>query len=88
MSLARTVLENVVGAVGRDRAERRVRKMNSDSLVDWLDVGIAGTGKAFSDWRSGDTVPGMDSLNEARTGAATVLLALEELARRRDAGVL
>lgn len=88
MSLARAVLERVVGAAGRARAETRIERMDTHALVDWLDVGIAGTGKAFADWRSGQSTPDMDSLNEACVGAATVLLALDELARRRDAGLL
>lgn len=88
MSLARAILDRIVGATGVQRAEQRIARMSSNDLVDWLDTGISGVGASFSDWRKGGRNEAVDSLGEARVGAATVLLALEELDRRRSLGTL
>lgn len=82
------VIRRIAGEAGQKRIEHRIARMSSDDLVQWMDAGIAGVGAAFADWRNGGRNPAVDSLGEARVGAASVLLALEELDRRRAAGTL
>lgn len=67
------------------RIEQRAERLPTNALVDWLEPAIVGVGKAINDWtREGRP----DSLDEARVGTASLLVVLEELARRRDAGRL
>jgi hypothetical protein len=67
------------------RLERRVAKMRTGDLVLWTESSTAGIGKAFGDWQqTGER----DSLDEARMGTAALLIALDELERRRAAGAL
>lgn len=88
LDVARSVLQRIAGVAGQQRIEQRIARMPSDDLVNWMDIAIGGTGQAFSDWRNGGRNEAVDSLGEARMGAASVLLALEELERRRAAGIL
>lgn len=82
---ALAVLSRLAGAVGVERIERRVQRMDSDSLVAWVDTSIIGVGRAYGDWvREGQT----DSLDEARMGAASLVVVLEELEDRRQTGRL
>lgn len=88
MGLAQRVIERIAGAAGQQRIEQRIMRMPSEELVDWMDAGMAGIGRSFSDWRNGGRNEAIDSLGEARMGAASMLLVLEELERRRELGTL
>lgn len=86
--LAQRVIEKIAGAAGQQRIEQRIARMSSEDLVQWMDAGIAGIGQSFADWRNGGRNQAIDGLGEARMGAASMLLVLEELELRRTAGTL
>ncbi len=88
MSLAKAVLQRIAGSLGEQRADQRIAAMSTNDLVQWIEGGIAGVGRAYSDWLKGGRNEAVDSLNETVMGAATLLLAVEELVSRRDSGRL
>lgn len=88
MSLARAILERIAGSVGVQRAETRIAAMPTPDLVDWIEGGIVGVGRAYSDWLKGGRNEAIDSLQETEMGAAALLLAIEELVQRRYSGRL
>lgn len=83
MISAKAVLERLAGAVGVQRIETRVKRLPNEELIGWVEGAIVGVGKAYGDWQR-EGWP--DSLNEARMGAASLVVVLEELEERREAG--
>lgn len=81
------VVRRIAGAPAADRLEDRVARMASVDLLLWCESTIAGIGKAFGDWQTSAN-PAIDSLAEAQMGTAALQTVLEELNRRRAAGVL
>lgn len=80
---AREVIDRLAGAVGVQRLDRRVKRLSVGELDGWVESAIVGIGKAYGDWQR-EGAP--DSLNEARMGAASLVVVLEELEERRQAG--
>ena len=63
----------------RGRVERRVQRMSTSDLHDWLDVAVMGLGRAASDARRDASSP---ALVEIEDGAAVVAVVAAELRRR------
>lgn len=79
------VIRNLAGDTAARRLERRTKALPSNDLVDWADAAIAGIGRAFGDWQREGL---LDGLQEARVGASSLVVVLEELEERRLSGSL
>jgi hypothetical protein len=85
MGKALDVIRALAGETAEQRLIRRAGSLSSEELVLWTENSIAGIGKAFGDWQREGL---LDGLQEARVGAASVVVVLEELERRRVLGLL
>lgn len=79
------VVRRLGGQVAVQRLETRVRRMPVEQLVQWSESTIPGIGKALGDWTQRGEPTGLE---EARMGTAALLTVLEELERRRAAGLI
>ena len=81
--LAAGVLRRLGGENVELRIERRVARMDTHQLVSWAETTVPGIGRALDDWALEGKAT---SLDEARMGTASLLIVLEELEHRREAG--
>lgn len=63
-----------------DRAYQRLSKLETGRILDWCDQAGTGVARSFSDYRK---LGSEESLEEARMGVVTLLVALELLQERR-----
>lgn len=79
------VVRKLAGGLAEQRLTTRVTKMSTDRLIDWAESTVPAIGKALGDWTQQGAQEGLE---EARLGAASLLVVLEELERRRVVGRL
>ena len=85
MGRAVEVIQRLAGKAARERLEQRAARLASEDLMSWADQATLAVGRAFGDfYREGRS----DSLDEARLGAASLVVVLEEIEARRSSGRL